>query len=398
MKKVRACIKFTAPVFVLSLLTQTGMAQAVFEPVLQQIEQNNTGLAALRQQVEAEKIGNKTGIYLENPEVEFHYLWGNKNEIGDRVDFSATQRFDFPTTYHHKSRLSQRKNDQAEMRYQIERKNILLRTKQICIELAYYNALDMEYQKRLDHANLIAQAYQTQFDKGEANVLDRNKAQLNLLNARKATETNKANRDLLIAELTALNGGNRTSFDHSEFLPILLNDFESWYNTSKDKNLSLQLIQQEIELSKQNEKLQRSLNLPKFSAGYMSEKVMNDQFQGITVGVSIPLWENKNTVKHIKKQTQAYQQLQQDTELQSYNRIKAAYEKAQNLQKISNSYKTTLQNINNSELLKKALDKGEISLINYLTELGIYYDAINQSLETEKDFQLLAAELFQWEL
>ncbi|MBK6964392.1 MAG: hypothetical protein IPH20_10765 [Bacteroidales bacterium] len=40
------------------------------------IERNNTTLSALRKSVEAEKLGNRTGIYLQNPEAGFNYLWG----------------------------------------------------------------------------------------------------------------------------------------------------------------------------------------------------------------------------------------------------------------------------------------------------------------------------------
>jgi type II secretory pathway pseudopilin PulG len=53
-----------------------AMAQSDYNAVLQQIEENNTSLAALRQQVEAQKLANRTGIYPANPEVEFNCLWG----------------------------------------------------------------------------------------------------------------------------------------------------------------------------------------------------------------------------------------------------------------------------------------------------------------------------------
>ncbi|MPN41856.1 hypothetical protein SDC9_189411 [bioreactor metagenome] len=53
---------------------------------------------------------------------------------------------------------------------------------------------------------------------------------------------------------------------------------------------------------------------------------------------------------------------------------------------------------NNTELLKKALDAGEISLLEYMVEMGLYYDIINQVLGTERDFQKAFAELSAVEL
>jgi hypothetical protein len=96
------------------------------QSVLEQIEQNNTVLSALRKQAEAEKTGNKTGIYPANPEVEFHYLWGNRPETGNRIDFSASQSFDFPTAYHYKKKISDTQNQQVDLKYRIERKTVLL--------------------------------------------------------------------------------------------------------------------------------------------------------------------------------------------------------------------------------------------------------------------------------
>ncbi len=58
-------------------------AQNNIDSVLSEIERNNTTLSALKEKAEANKLGNKTGIYMQNPEVEFNYLWGN-DVVGNR--------------------------------------------------------------------------------------------------------------------------------------------------------------------------------------------------------------------------------------------------------------------------------------------------------------------------
>ncbi len=367
--------------------------------ILKQIEQNNTVLAALRQSGEAEKISNKTGIYLANPEVEYHYLWGNNSNVGNRTDFSATQSFDFPTAYHYKQKVSDGKNMQVDIQYQIECKKVLLEAKLLCIELIYQNTYSAELEKRLQHARQIANAYQSKYNKGETNILDLNKAKLNLLNAEKEINTILTEKDLLKAELIRLNGGNVIDFTLMSYEnEILPSDFEKWYSSVKDNNLSIKYLQKGSEISKKTEKLQRSMNLPKFFAGYMSEKLVDEHFQGVTVGVSIPLWENKNTVKQIKAQTLAYQAAENDASFRFYNESKAMYQKAVKLRQIASDYSKSMESVNSSDLLKKALDAGELSLINYIQELGIYYDAINNLLQTERDYQLIVAEMKQWEL
>ena len=84
-------------------------SQNNIDKILIEIEKNNTTLSALQKSTEAEKIGNRTGINIQNPEVEFNYLWGNPSVIGNRTDFSVKQTFDFPTAYKYKNQISSKK-------------------------------------------------------------------------------------------------------------------------------------------------------------------------------------------------------------------------------------------------------------------------------------------------
>ena len=47
---------------------------------------------------------------------------------------------------------------------------------------------------------------------------------------------------------------------------------------------------------------------------------------------------------------------------------------------------------------EKALDTGEISLLDYIVEIGLYYTTVNQALEAERDYQKAIAELSAVEL
>jgi hypothetical protein len=68
------------------------------------------------------------------------------------------------------------------------------------------------------------------------------------------------------------------------------------------------------------------------------------------------------------------------------------------LKTTADKYRSSLANVNNSMLLKKALDAGEISLLDYMVEMGLYYDNANQTLAAERDYQLALAELSAVEL
>jgi hypothetical protein len=77
--------------------------------------------------------------------------------------------------------------------------------------------------------------------------------------------------------------------------------------------------------------------------------------------------------------------------------LKALYNKAAGLQQNVAGYREGLSQYYNTAFLKTALDKGEISLINYITEFSFYYESINNLLTTERDLNRVNAELNQFE-
>lgn len=374
-------------------------AQDNVASVLNQIESNSTTLSAIRQQIEAQKIENRTDIFLNDPEVEFSYLWGKPSEIGTQRELSVTQSFDFPTAYAHRSKISKMRNNNLELQYKSERLNILLNAKQICINIAYNNALNKEYEARLENAQQIAKSYQSRFDAGDASILEKNKALINLTTVENEKKLIDIERKTLLSELKALNGGIEITFDDTEILNApISSDFNSWYADAEIKSPTLQYLSQQIDIDKQQVKLNTALSLPKFTAGYASEKTFGEDFKGITVGISIPLWENKNKVKLAKAQVKSTELLLEDSKLQFYTHLQQLHKTTFGLQESAQTYRSSILNNNNEELLKKALDAGQISLIEYLLESEYYYDVKNKMLEAERDFNLSLTELRAIEL
>lgn len=369
-------------------------AQQNIDTLLSEIETNSSTLSALRQQIEAQKIGNKTDIYLPNPEVEYTYLWGKPSVLGNETDISVMQSFDFPTAYMHRSKIAGLENQHLELQYKSERINLLLQAKQLLIQLAYYNALAQEYDTRLTNANRIATSYQSRFDKGDTNILERNKSQVNLTTVENELNNINIERQALLTQLKALNGGLDLSFNETTILsaPLPL-AFDEWFAVAESQNPAMQYLSKQIDIDKEQIKLNRSLGMPKFSAGYASEKIVGEHFRGISVGVSIPLWENKNKVKHAKAQLRSAEAVLQDGKIQFYNHLQQLYAKSQGLQQNAAKYRQTLKSHNNESLLKKSLDLGEISLLTYLLEAEYYYDTVNKALEAERDYQITLAEL-----
>lgn len=374
-------------------------AQTNINSLLTSIEENNTTLQSLRESAEAHKLENKTGIYLENPEVGFDYLWGNPSDIGKRTDFSVMQSFDMATITGMKSKAANKQNVLVDWQYKADRMNILLEAKQYCIDLIYYNALRKELDLRLQHARTITNGYGDRLNSGDVSRLEYNKAQLNLSSVLGEISRIDVERNALLEQLKRLNGGKDIVLDDDRYDEVLLPPlFDDWFERTAAQNPLLAYAKQEVEVSKQQVSLNRMQGLPSLSAGYMSEKVVGEQFQGLSVGISIPLWENKNRVKQAKAAVRAAESRAADSRLQFYNQLQLLYNRTAGLKVATEKYQQSLEMANSTELLKKALDAGEISLLEYMVEMGLYYDTINHVLETERDFQKAFAELSAVEL
>lgn len=383
----------------LSGILSSAYAQGDGEQIVESIRQNNTTLNALREKAAVDKIGNRTGINPDNPEVEFGYLWGSPSGIGDRKDLSVTQTIDFPSAYRYKTQLSKGRNQQVDLLFEAEERIILQDARLLCVELTYRNLLEKQLEQRLANAENLANGYETLFAKGEINIIDYNKTKLNLLSIRKAREVNQVETALLSDKLRILNGGLTVNTELLQAYPeyLLPGDFSVWSLRAEEQNPGLKAVEQSISLSRKQEQLTKALNLPKLSAGYVSERVPGSTHQGISVGVSIPLWESRNTLRHQKAQTIAIQAQHDDAQLQFQNELKSSYAKAVKLKKVLMDYDQLLNASSNEDLLDKAFKQGQLSLINYLLELTAYYEAVDQYLETEKEYQIAAAGLRQWE-
>ena len=370
------------------------MSAQHFETVMQDIERNNTTLAALQAQTDATQWNNRTGLAPDNPEVEFGYLWGNPTDMGNRLDFNVTQSFDFPTTYVYRKKVADSQASQAATHYQAARRDILLQAGKACINLIYYNIMQREYARHQEVAQSVLDAYQKMYDQGEKNILDLNKAKLDLLSVRRDVESNRIEREAALAELVRLNGGKPVVLEDTVYPSFTLpEDFDSWYADVESTNSLLKTYAAAIEASENEVRLNKSLWAPKFTVGYNSERILGTTLQGVGVGVSLPLWQNSRAVKSAQLNTFAQRCAEQDARLSLSSELRSKYEQARSLQDLYREYNDILQSINSEALLKKALDEGEIPIVEYILEKNVYREAVHEAFATHRDLMLAVCEL-----
>lgn len=379
-------MKYKALIVIALVAFPMWLSAQSFPTVWRSVESNNLTLKAGRQQMEADRMENRVGLAPDDPEVEFDYLWGSGAAEGDRIDVSVTQSFDFPTTYVYRSRLANIQNEQLELEYQHQRKALLLEVGELYYEILYQNVRIEDMEHCLKYLSDVSEVYKRKLDAGSINIFEYNKVRLAELNLGQEKSHAEAEREAMLLEMKRLNGGVPIDITETEFpeMPVPT-DFEVWYSEVSRKYPSLLLIDKKLEETKQQEKLQKSLWAPRFLAGYMREQVPSETFQGVKVGVSVPLWHNVNAVKQTKLRTSALTLLATDEQARAYNELKSHYLMLVNLQKQIAEYHRLLETVDAVQLLNTALESGQISMVEYLFESSVYHESHERFAELMRD-------------
>lgn len=380
------------------LLANSIQAQSTNE-LLDRIASNNLTLQALEHQVTARGYESMAAISLPDPEVEFALLAGSPSEIGVRKDISISQGFDVATLSGARKAVALGENELLKLQWKATRRDILSEARNLIAETVCRNALIAEYSRRATLAESMAEALKASLDKGAATVIDYNKAVLSLSEARAALNTVVIERESFIRRLAALNGGESIEVCVLSMDPEMIpEDFESWFDEASQTSSMLAYVRQATELSKDKLSLARSESMPSMSLGYMAELVPGSNFRGVKMGVSVPLWSSSRRVRSAKYEIQAAEAEAADAAASYRMEAESAYATVMGLKKISDDYAQILSHCDNSVYVQKAYELGQISLLEYLVELDMYYDAVTRSIEADRDYQLALTNLRQIEM
>lgn len=385
--------------FLLLTVCIHGFAQSSIDNLLREIEKNNKSLQSEKQYWEAEKLSYRTGLNPENPKAEYDYLPGSPAGAGNQTDMSVTQLFDFPTAYGKRRSVSKEQVQQAEYKFQVTRQDILLEAKLICLELVYRNKLSEQLSQRLLNANKLLLATNQKEVQGETNALDLNKIKLLRLEIKNDREQNEMAVLNLKQKLTELNANNLPDVNALTYPELqLLPPVGTLDSLIEVNDPIVKVYLQDVSIGAEQVALSKSITLPKLEAGYHYQAILGQRYQGFHIGTSIPLWENKNKVK-AQQARLSFSEIQvQEHRIQHQSRNRRVYESHLHWRNTVSEYQELLTVSNNEVLLGKALEVGQISLIEYLMEVRYLYDAVERFLAAENEMYNTVAVLYKFEL
>lgn len=377
----------------------TVQAQQSIEQTLEQIEKNNKTLLAQSTLLEAQRIRSKTGITPSDPVAEYDYMAGRPADAGNQHDFILSQGFDFPTVYLKKAQLAGEQIRLAEFEALTRRQEILLKAKLLCIELIYHNKLQKQIGGQKQNCEELLEGFKKRLESGEGSVLDVNKARLQLIELNREIQENTSAITRITEKLTELNGGIPLSmvdtfYSVSDRVP----EYDSLRLQCEERDPLRQSLEQQKMVSSKELEVSRSLWMPRLELGYHYQGILGQTYNGVHTGVSIPLWENRNTIKYSETKVIFDDLNLADYSNAHYSEIRQNYDKYLSIKTTLEEYRNTLTEIQSNVLLNKALRLGQISAIEYYMELNYFNASLKHYLATERDYYAICAELLKYKL
>ena len=370
--------------------TEAQQSDTLMSLVLEQ----NRELKVAREAYQVSILEAGTGNPPPDPEVEFAYLFGKPSDLGKRIDFGITQQLDFPTAYIHRSKVKKINSSRAELEYVLTRQEVLLEARQLWIEQVHLNQLRTLLSERLQQAETIRSHVEQQMEAGEVGLLEVSQSKLMVASLEGEFEEVLAHLENNRMSLLEITGGTHVEILDTHF-PQPVQMIPDTLLEAYRQGPYAQLYHQGLQLKEEEKNLAVSQHLPKLMAGYFSESVLDVAFRGFRLGISVPLWENANTVKKAKSEiAQAEAKVdhvtyEQEKEIrQNLNRMETLILRVHKLEE-------ALGSANSLSLLSTAMENGEISLTEYFYSSDFYFRNQQQLLRYKRDLLVQEAELLK---
>lgn len=382
------------------LLTIAAQAQTTMDEVLRQVETNNRELQAARQYYELQLLESKSENNLPDPSVSYSHQYGNRAEMGVQGELVASQSFEFPTVYGQRSKLTTVRQQLFASQYTGERRQVLLNAQEVCLDLVWLNRRRQLLRERRRDAERLAELYDERLKKGNANILETNKIKLELLNVKTEERLNETEREGKLRELATLNGGHPVAFTDTVYpSPAEPSSWDALRDEALAADATLQTLQYRQAEAQRQIGVSRAQGLPGLELGYrLNTATGGDRYNGFVVGMSIPLFSNRHQVKKAHLQSHYVELQRESAAVQAKNRLMQLYHRLQVLRASMDEFDTVLKNQDNLNLLNKALQAGQISMIEYFVSIGTLYQSTDYHLQLQSEYHKVLAAIYSYKL
>ena len=386
--------------------------EASINAILQQIEVNNKQLQSNERQTAAQKLENRTANNLPDPTLSYAHLWDSDDKDITVGELVIAQSFDFPSLYVTRAKLNRLKSGSLDAQANALRQDILLQAQEACLDIIWLSRQQQILEERLRNAEELAEMYRQRLETGDANSLETNKINLELLNVRTEARMNRTALQKKLKELIALNGNQSLvpgrPMPDGPAEPSALNlgltdypamplpdDFGPLCEELLAGDPALQSLEHESQVARKQLSVSRQGWLPQLELGYRRNTETRHPLNGLVVGFSFPIFQNHGKVKTARTQAQSIDFQKENAKLNASTALWQLYDEACNLHASIEEYNETFRQQQDLKLLRRALEGGEISMIEYFVEVSVVYQSQSNLLQLENQYQKVMARIYK---
>lgn len=386
-------LKFTLAAF--TITCAAGATAQNFDTLLNRVISNNPELMSSVALNRSELYNMRSDNTLPDPEVDVDYLWG-KGAAGNKFDFSVSQGVDWPGLYSARGKV----NKTASQAFFNENRSDYI-NKRLEIKLAMLDIVSAKKRvallnERLALIDTLVNKYSTGMKRGEITILDLQKLKLERLRLNESLTDASASLTEGVIILTRLNGGEDCndiiemldSYPDESILPL-----ESYEEAIADNDPAIKRASLMVDMGDERIKAERLSRLPSFSLGYHYNREEGETFNGIVFGLKLPIFSTRYKVKSARALRNSYEYDRLAMSATKLSEMKIAREKAVSLYKKITDYDSVIKSVDAERLLRMALDGGQISMLEYLTELDFYLQAETEQLDNIYNYHVALASL-----
>ncbi len=374
-------------------------AQTIGEAdLLQAVERHSPGLQSAAATARSNQIEARTGNTLPNPELEYIHSWGSSGAVGED-EFTATQGFDFPTAYVQRTRAARAREDAAQASYRQVRMETLLQARLAVQEILYLQKRIEVDSLRLADAEFARQIARVRAQAGDITSIEENRIEFQSLSARNNLTRTRMALETALTSLSSLSGLSLGADVQIEPMPLpALAPLEQVLEQAYAADPALSAARASGQAAQADRRLAVSLALPKFSAGYKYSSSDGAKFHGVVAGMSSPLFESRNTVRLARARQAEVEATTLALETNLTADLTAKYSQVCRLEAMSRTYQSGGEGAEKSALLRKALQEGSLTILEYFTELDPVYRHMDEINELSYNYRSLLIELNKYAL
>lgn len=396
-------------------LLLTTIAQAQETPRLNLNQAIETAIKN-NQLVQANELGIRAQNQLsptafELPKTDLNAMLGQYNSRNFDQNYSISQSFK-PFLFQARKQLINANIKNSELKLATTRHEVTFQIRQSWNRILYLNATNLLLRKQSEYLKILVNAANVRLRTGEGTLLEKTTTetkQLELEQTRKQNEGLIRSEKLKIRSLLNMQGDFIQADTTFQISKSLLTD-----SVYINQNPLLQQAIQQVQIAEANRNLDKAQRRPDFSAGYFIQSLTGNQdvkgktvfyngtprFQGITLGISIPIFGRAANARIRAAETEILVQQKNADYLknQLVTQLLQQIEEQTVNQSLLDYYRQTA--LPNTDIIvrnaRKAFENGEIGYVEYLqgleTVLSVqqnYLNAINQFNQNNINLQYL---------